>query len=158
MRMNPGLPFSLIPQCKSNCHEDAYRQLFQATGHFKPTLIEAHQASKKICNVRSLKARQKTQSFLQQIIVCSIEVFIDFESGMVGQIRNLGIATCASAESIVVVQSYPGSSILTPEVQATKSDRGDIVCIFVKLYTMTYWKDWLCQISYRNSAMHFITV
>jgi len=62
-------------------------------GRFEPKFNEAHEASKTICKVRSLKSRIKTRSFLEEIITSSEEVFIDFESDMAVGIRNLGDAT-----------------------------------------------------------------
>jgi hypothetical protein len=81
--MMPGLPVTSIPQCKYNRHEGACLELFQAIGHFEPTFIEAYQASKTICKVRSLKSRIKTRSFLEDIITSNNEVFRDFVSDIV---------------------------------------------------------------------------
>jgi len=91
--MMPGRPVSSIPQCKLNRHEGACLEFFHALCPFEPTFIEAHQASKMICNVRSLKSRNKTRSFLEEIITSSNEVFKDCISQMVEEIGMLGIPT-----------------------------------------------------------------
>ena len=62
-------------------------------GRFERTFIEAYQASKMVCNIRSLISRQKTRSFLEQIITWSNEVFKDCVSDMVVEIGKLGIST-----------------------------------------------------------------
>jgi len=97
--MMPGLPVSSIPQCKSNRHDGACRELFQAIGRFEPSFIEALQASKMIYNVRSLRSRIKTRSFLEEIITSSKEVFKDLESDMVVRIRTLVDPTRRPGES-----------------------------------------------------------
>jgi len=89
----PGLPDSSIPQCQWNRHEGACLEAFHAIGHFKPTFIEAHLVSKMICTVRSLKSREKTSSFLEEIIHSSNEVFEDFVSDIAVEIRKLGNMT-----------------------------------------------------------------
>ena len=55
--------------------------------------MEAHQASKMNCKVRSLKSQIKTHSVLEEIITSSQEVLQDFESDMVVRIRKLGTPT-----------------------------------------------------------------
>jgi len=77
--MMPGLPVSSIPQCKLNRHEGACLELFQAIGRFEPTFIDAHQASKMVCKVRSLISRINTCSSLEEIITSSNDVFNDVE-------------------------------------------------------------------------------
>jgi len=89
--MMPGLQVSSIPQCRQNRHEGACLEFFQAIERFEPTFKEAHQASNKICRVRSFKSRIKTGSFLDDIITSSNEVFRDCESDMaveIGWLRN----------------------------------------------------------------------
>jgi hypothetical protein len=86
--MMPGLPVSSIPQCKENRHEGACLEFFQAIGRFEPIYMEAHQASKMICKVRSLKSRIKTPSFLEEIITSSNEVFKDCVFDMAVDIRK----------------------------------------------------------------------
>jgi len=54
IHMMPGQPVSSIPQCILNRHEGACRELFQTICCFESPFIEAHQASKMICKVRSL--------------------------------------------------------------------------------------------------------
>jgi hypothetical protein len=89
--MMPGLPVSSIPQCKYNRHEGACLEFFHAIGHFEPTFIEAHQASKMICIEMSLKSRIKTGPFLEEIITSSDEVSKDCVSDMVVENGKLGI-------------------------------------------------------------------
>jgi len=107
--MIPGRPVSPIPWCKYTHHEDACLELFQAIGRFEPTFINAHQASKMICEFRLLKSQIKTWSFLEHIITSSNEVFKDFESDMAVGIRKLGNVTRETAESYVIVQHNVGS-------------------------------------------------
>jgi hypothetical protein len=64
-----------------------------------PTFIEAQQALKMICNVRSLKSGIKTISFLEEIITSSNEVFKECVSDMVVEIGKLGIPTRETAEN-----------------------------------------------------------
>jgi hypothetical protein len=71
----PALPVSSIQQSKLNHHTGACLELFQAIGRFEPTFIEAHQAWKMICKVRSLKSRMKTGSLFEENINSSNEVF-----------------------------------------------------------------------------------
>jgi len=120
--MIAGLPVSSIPQCTYNHHDDAWLELFQAIGRFEPTFIQAKQASKMICNVRILKSRIKTFSFLEVIVSSRNDVFKDFESHVVGGIRKLGNSTGETAKSNVIVKHNAGSYILTLELQAKKSD------------------------------------
>ena len=107
--MMPGLPVSSIPQCKLNCHEGTCRELFQAIGRFESTSIEARQASKMVCKVRSLNSRMKTRSFLEEIITSSNEVFKAYVSGMAVKIRMLGIPTHETAENHDTVKQTLGS-------------------------------------------------
>jgi len=107
--MMPGLPVSSIPQCKSNRHEAACLEFFQAIGRFEPTFMEAHQASKMICKVRSLKSRIKTRSFLEEIITSRNEVFKDCVSDMAVEIQTLGIPTRETAENNDTVKQIAGS-------------------------------------------------
>jgi len=65
-------------------------EFFDAIGRFQPTFSETHQAWKIISNVRSLKSRIKTCSFLEAIITLGNEVFKDFLSNMVVDIGTLG--------------------------------------------------------------------
>jgi hypothetical protein len=85
----PGLPVSSIPQVKKNPQNGAYLELFQAIGCFEPSFIEAHQASKIIYNIRSVRSRIKTHSFLEEIITSIKEEFKDLESDMAVRIRTL---------------------------------------------------------------------
>jgi len=78
---------------------DSCLALFQAIGCFESTFIDADQASKMSCNVRSLKSRIMTRSFLEDIITSSSEVFKDFESNMAVGIRQLGNLTRKTAQS-----------------------------------------------------------
>jgi len=98
IHMMPGLPVSSLPQCKLNPHQGACLELFQAIGHFQGSFIEAHQASKIICNVRSPTSLIKKHSFLEGIITSSNDVFKDVESDMAWGIRMLGNLTGKTAE------------------------------------------------------------
>jgi len=82
IHMIPRLPVSSIPQWKSNRHQDACLQSFQAIERFECTFIETHQALKMICKVRSLKSWIKKRSILEKIITSRNEVFKDSESDM----------------------------------------------------------------------------
>ena len=104
-----GLPICSSLQCKQNCHKGACLESFQANGHFKPSYIEAHQASKMICNLRSLESQIKTHSFLEEIITSSNEVLKNFESDMVVRSRKQGDPTQQPAESNDTVKSTEGS-------------------------------------------------
>jgi hypothetical protein len=73
------------------------------------TFIEAHQASKMICNVRFLKSRIKTCSFLEEIITSSNEVFEDCVSDMEVEIKKLGIPARETAKNKDTVMQNPGS-------------------------------------------------
>jgi len=99
IHMMPGLLVSSIQQCKLNHHEGACLELFQDIGCFEPTFIEAHQASKMICRVGSVKSWMKTRSILEQTLTSSNEVFQDFESDMAVGMRKLGNLTPKTASS-----------------------------------------------------------
>ena len=71
--------------------------------------MEAHQASKMICKVRSLKSRIKTHSFLEEIITSSNEVFKDCVSDMAVEIQKLGNPTRETAENNDTVKQIAGS-------------------------------------------------
>jgi hypothetical protein len=105
----PGLPFCSIPQCNQNRHEGTCLELFQATGRFEPTFIEAHQASKMISNERSLKSRIKPRSFLDKIITSSNELFNDYVCDMAVDIWKLGTPTRHTAENNHTVMQNVGS-------------------------------------------------
>ena len=57
-----------------------------------------------ICNVRSLRSRIKTHSFLEEIITASKEVFKDLESDMAVRIRTLVDPTRKPDESDDIVK------------------------------------------------------
>jgi hypothetical protein len=113
----PGLPVCSIPQCNQNRHEGACLELFQPTGRFEPTFIEAHEASKMISNERSLKSTIKPRSFLDEIITSSNELFKDYVCDMAVDIRKLGIPTRHTAENNDKVMQNVGSEILTLQLQ-----------------------------------------
>jgi len=115
--MMPGLLVSSIPQCKQNRHDGACLGLFQAIGRFEPSFLEAHHASKMICNVRSLISQFKTRSFLEEIITSSNDVFTDFVSDMAVAIRMLGIPTRETAENNDTVKQTARSEMLTLQLQ-----------------------------------------
>ena len=104
-----GLPVSSIPQCKLNRHDGACLECFHAIGRLNPTFIEAHQESKMISNVRWLKSRIKTRSFVEEIITSSNEVFKDCVSDMVIEMGKLGIPTPDCAENHDTVTQNAGS-------------------------------------------------
>jgi len=158
IHMMPGLPVSSNLQWKLNHHKGACLELYQALGPFQSTFIETHQALKIICKVRSLKSRIKTSLLLEVIITSSNEVFKDSESDMVVEIRKLGNLTRKTSESDDTVKQTAGSKIFSPQLLANNSDRCDIACIFVKLYTRTYWEDWPHKIQFSHNAMQFIAV
>jgi len=85
-------------------------------------------------------------------------VLKDFESDLAGGISNLGNPTRKMADGNDTVKQTAGSQILTLQLQAKKSDLWDIACIFVKLYSRTYWKDWPHKAQFCNNAMQFIAV
>ena len=122
INMMPGLPVSSSLQCKSNRHEAAYLELFEATGSFQPTFITCHQASKMICKVRSLKSHINTSSFLEHIITSDYVEFKVFETDMGIGIRKLGNLTQHTAESNDTVKQTAGSQILPVQLQAKNSD------------------------------------
>jgi hypothetical protein len=115
--MMSGLPVSSIPQCKFNRHEGACLEFFQTIGRIELTFIEAHQASKMIFTVTSLKSRIKTLSFLEEIITSNNEVFKDCISDMAVEIRKLGNPTGVTAENNDTVKKIAGSQILTVQLQ-----------------------------------------
>jgi hypothetical protein len=75
-----------------------------------------------IYNTRSPKSQMKPPSFLQEIIASNNEVFKGFESNITVRLRRLCNATPETADSTVIVNQNVGSSILTLELQANKSD------------------------------------
>ena len=79
--------------------DGACLEFFDAMSRFEPTFLEAHQASKRICNVWSLKSRINTRSFLEEIITSANEVFKYCVSDMVVEIGKLGILTRETAEN-----------------------------------------------------------
>jgi hypothetical protein len=109
LHMMPGLPVSSIQQWKWNRHEGACLELFQAKGRFEPTFIQAHQASKMICKVWSLKSQIKTRSFLEEIIPSSNQVCKDCVSDMAVEIQMLGNPTRQTAENNDTVKQIAGS-------------------------------------------------
>jgi hypothetical protein len=111
--MMPGLAVSTIPQCKKNRHDGECLEFFQALGRFEPTFFEAHQPSKMMCKLSSLKSRMNTCSFLEEIITSSNEVFKDLVSDMAVEIRKLGNPTRKTAENNHTVKPTAGSLILT---------------------------------------------
>jgi len=62
-----------------------------------------------ICNVRLLKLQKKTHSFLEGIITLSNEVFKDFVSDILVEIRKLGNQTWETAENNNTVKQNVGS-------------------------------------------------
>jgi len=158
IQMMPGLPVSSIPQCQYNIHEGACLEWFQAIGRFDTTFVEAHQASKMICKLRLLKLRIKTCSSFEQIITSKNEVFKGFESDMAVGLRKLDNPTRKAAERNNKVQQSASSDKLTLQLQAKKSDLWDIACMFVKMYTRTYSKDWPRKTQFSYNAMYYIAV
>jgi hypothetical protein len=107
--MMPGLLDSSIPQWKLNYHICACLELFNALGRLEPTFIEAHQASKMICKVRSLKSRMKTPSFFEDIRTLRKEVLSDFEFDTAVDIMKLGNPTREIAKNHDILKKNPGS-------------------------------------------------
>jgi len=99
----PGLLFSSIPQCKQNRHNGAFVKLFQGMEHFKPTFVEAHEASNMIRNGTSLKFRKNSSPCLDDIITSSNKVFEDFESDIAVGIWTQRNPTCETVTSIIIV-------------------------------------------------------
>jgi len=99
----PGLPVSSIPQCKLNLHKGACRELFQGICRVEPTFIEAHQTSKIMCNVRSLKSRIKTCSFFEDTMTSDNEVFRDFVSDTTGGNWTVGNLIWVTVKGYVIV-------------------------------------------------------
>jgi hypothetical protein len=60
---------------------------------------------------------------------------------MVVGIRMLSTLIWETADSNVLVKQNTGSLIATLVQHEKKSNLWEVVCIFVKLYTQTYWKD-----------------
>jgi len=112
-----GLPVSSIPQCHENRHDGAWLEVLQVTGRLEPSSIEAHQAVKMICNVRSLKLRIKSRSFLEEILTSSNEVFKDSVSDKAVELRMLGILTGETAENNDIVKQTLGYLILTLQLR-----------------------------------------
>jgi len=106
--MMPALPVSPILQCNQNYLDGACPESFQAIGRFEPRFIEARQASKVICNVRLLKSRIKTCSFLEDIITTSHEVFKHLESDIAVEIWIHGDSTWVAVKRYVIVQWKSG--------------------------------------------------
>jgi len=66
-----------------------------------------------IYQVRSLKSRIKTRSYLEEIITSSNDVFNDCVSDMAVEIQKLSNPTPETAENNDTVQQIAGSQILT---------------------------------------------
>jgi hypothetical protein len=79
--------------------------------------MKAHQASKMICKVRSLKSQIKTRSFLEEIITFTNEVFKDCVSDLAVEIPKLGNLTRETAENHDTLKQIAGSEILTLQLQ-----------------------------------------
>ena len=75
-----------------------------------------------IWKVRWLKPRTNTCSFLEEIIISSIQVFKDCESDMAVGIGNLGDSSHSTAKSDVIVLQNAGSVIFPLELQSKYSD------------------------------------
>ena len=104
----PGLLVSSIPQCEWNRHAGAGLELLQSIGCFEPIFIEAHQASKMICESRSLKWPIKTHSCLEVIITSNSDVFKDIELDMAAGSRKLGNPTRKTAENDDTIKRTAG--------------------------------------------------
>jgi hypothetical protein len=113
----PGLPVSSILQCTLHCHEYACLELFQVVGPYEPTVIEAHQAWKMICDVRSHKLVIKPTSFLEEFINCSNEIFNNCESTITVGITELDYPTQETAKCYIIVQYNSDAKILIPVLQ-----------------------------------------
>jgi len=62
-----------------------------------------------ICKVRSLKSRIKTRSCLEESITSSNEMFKDFESDIVIELRKLGNPTRETGKNNDIVKQTAGS-------------------------------------------------
>jgi len=109
IHMIPWLLVSSIPQWKLKRHEGACQDLFQATGCFEPTFIEAHQVSIVIGKVRLLKSRIKTHSFLEDLRTSSNKVAIVWESDMVVGIWKLCNSSCETVKSYIIIEQNVGA-------------------------------------------------
>jgi len=74
-----------------------------------PTFVEAHEASKMIYKVRSLKLGTTAGSFLDEIITLSKEVFKGFESDIDAEIWKVSTPSQESAENNDTVKQPAGS-------------------------------------------------
>jgi hypothetical protein len=83
--------------------------LFQATGCFEPTKIQAHHASMMISKISALKSRIKTHASLEEIITSRNDIFKNFESDMAVGIRKLVNPDQETAESNGIVMPNAGS-------------------------------------------------
>jgi len=159
LHLMTAIPVSSIPQCKQYCHDSACLELFQAIGWFEPTFMEAHQPSNMICGVRLLKSRIRTYLFIKDITTSSNGVCKDFESDLAVGISILCNSTWETVNRYILVKHNAASWILTIELQAwNRSELWDFGCIFVKLYTGTYWKDWPLKTVFQNNAALFSAV
>ena len=75
-----------------------------------------------ICNVKSLKSRIKTHSFLEEIITSRKEVFKDLECDMPVRIGTLVDPTRQTAVTKDTVKQTASSYILTLQLEAIQSD------------------------------------
>jgi len=98
----PGMPVSSNPQCNQNCHNGKCLESFEAERPFEPTFIQAHQAWKMMCKVRSLKSWINRWLFLEEIITSSNEVMKDFEANVAVGSRNVGNSAWVTTKSTVI--------------------------------------------------------
>jgi hypothetical protein len=109
IHMMLGLPVSSIALCRQNRQDGACLEFFRAICRFESTFIEAHEVSRMICTVRSLKSCIKRCSSLEEIIPSSNEVFKDCVSDMAVEIRKLCNPTWETAENNNTVIQIAGS-------------------------------------------------
>jgi hypothetical protein len=118
----PGLPVFWLPQCKSNHNEGACRKSFPAICRCESAFFEAYQTLNMIGKGWSLKSSIKRCSCLEEIITSRKVVLKNFQFDIAVKITKLGNSTRKTDKSNVTVIQTPGSSILTPQLQAKHSD------------------------------------
>jgi len=104
IHMMPALLVSSIPQCKRKCHEVACREFFDPITHLEPRFFDAPQASKTICKVRLVKSQTKSSSLLEDIILSSNKVFIDWESDMAIRRWRLGYSGWETVQGDIIIE------------------------------------------------------
>jgi len=90
------------------------------------------------------------------IITSCNEIFKEFEWDIAVQIEKLANSAWKTVKCYVGWKLKVDSWTLTLKLQARKSSELiDIACVFVKLYTTIYWKDWLLITQCGNNVLQF---